>query len=149
MFEIYNLPPGKYAVAPEMEAGWTIDPYWLRYSSSLADGRFGQPEMKVVKQVEIMLEPKKHASLDIVFTVENRVRGRVIGPKGKPLDRVCVYLLRPGQEAWGPSDCTNEQGQFEITSIRPGEYVLVANQDGKPSSREPAGNWDTLSLGRH
>ena len=40
VFEIYNLPPGKYAVAPEMEAGWTIDPRWLRYSSSLAGGRF-------------------------------------------------------------------------------------------------------------
>jgi hypothetical protein len=137
IFEIYDLPPGKYFVEPEMAAGWKIDPHWLRYSASIVGSEFGQPEMKSVKQVEIMLEPKKHASVDIVFTVENYVRGRVIGPKGKPMDRVCVYLLRPGQEAWGPSDCTNEQGRFEITSIPQGEYVLVANQDGKPSNREP------------
>ena len=29
------------------------------------------------------------------------------------------------------------KGRFEITSIPQGEYVLVANQDGKPSNREP------------
>ena len=28
------------------------------------------------------------------------------------------------------------KGRFEITSIPQGEYVLVANQDGKPSNRE-------------
>lgn len=137
IFEIYDLPPGKYVVEPEMAAGWKIDPYWLRYSSNIVGGEFGQPEMKAMKQVEIMLEPKKHASIEVVFTVENYVRGRVIGPKGRPMDRVCVYLLRPGQEGWGPSDCTNAKGQFEIRSIPPGEYVLVANQDGKPSNREP------------
>ena len=53
------------------------------------------------------------------------------------MEAVCVYLLRPGQDQWGPSDCTNEQGRFDITSIPAGEYVLVANQDGKPSSLEP------------
>lgn len=53
------------------------------------------------------------------------------------MEGVCVYLLRPGQDQWGPSDCTNEQGRFDITSIPAGEYVLVANQDGKPSSLEP------------
>lgn len=137
IFEIYDLPPGKYLVEPEMGAGWKIDANWLKYSASVVGSEFGGPEMKRVKQVEITLEPKRHASVDIVFTVENYVRGRVIGPKGKPMDRVCVYLLRPGQESWGPSDCTDEQGRFEITSIRQGEYVLVANQDGKPSNREP------------
>ena len=137
IFEIYNLPPGKYLVEPEMAAGWKIDPYWLRYSASIVGGEFGQPEMRSVKQVEIMLEPKKHASVDIVFTIENHVRGRVIGPRGKPLSRVCVYLLGPDKEGWGPSNCTNEQGRFEITAIPPGEYVLVANKDGKPSNDEP------------
>jgi hypothetical protein len=137
VFEIYDLPPGKYFIEPEMAAGWKLDPSWLRYSASVVGAEFDGPLKKRVKQVEIMLEPKKHASVDIAFTIENYVRGRVIGPTGKPMDRVCVYLLRPGQEEWGPSDCTNEQGRFEIESIPQGEYVLVANQDGKPSSREP------------
>jgi hypothetical protein len=135
IFEIYDLPPGKYFIEPEMERGWKIDPDWLRYSASVLERLAARKE--VSKAVAVILEPKKHASVDIVFTVENYVRGRVIGPKGKPMDRVCVYLLRPEQEAWGPSGCTNEQGRFEITSIPPGEYVLVANQNGKPSTREP------------
>lgn len=137
VFEIYGLPPGKYKIEPELPTGWKIDPYWLRYSSSLAGGEFEQSEKKSLKQVEILLEPKKHASVDIVFNVENFVRGRVIGPKGRPLGGVCVYLWPPGAEPWGWFDCTDEQGRFEITSVAKGEYVLVANRDGKLSSRHP------------
>ncbi|HEU4510301.1 MAG TPA: carboxypeptidase-like regulatory domain-containing protein, partial [Pyrinomonadaceae bacterium] len=137
VFEIYNLPPGKYAIEPELSAGWKIDPYWLRYSSSIVSSEFEQPKKKSVKQVEILLEPKKHASVEIVFDVDNTVRGRVIGPKGRPMDRVCVYLWPPGAEPWGSFDCTDEQGRFEITSVPKGEYVLVANRDGKLSSQEP------------
>src|SRR5258705_6790084 len=35
IFEIYNLPPGKYFVEPKMAARWKNDPHWLRYSSSI------------------------------------------------------------------------------------------------------------------
>jgi hypothetical protein len=137
VFEIYGLPPGKYFVEPETPPGWKIDGYFLRYSTSVIQDDSGRWEMKSPRQVAIMLEPKKHASINIAFTVEDSVRGRVLDPKGKGMSRVCVYLLQPGQDAWGPSDCTDEEGRFEITEIPEGEYVLVANQDGKPSNREP------------
>lgn len=136
VFEIYDLPPGKYFVEPETPDGWRINPYWLRNSPSVVMSESMEPEMKSPKQIAITLEAKKHASIDIVFEVDNFVRGRVLGPKGKPIDRVCVYLLRPGAD-WGPSGCTDKSGRFEITSIYPGDYVLVANRDGKPSDREP------------
>ena len=85
-----------------------------------------------------MLEPKKHARVDIVFEIDNSVRGKVLAPDGSPMHRVCVYLLRLEQEeGFGPFDCTDEGGRFEITSVPRGEYVLVANSDGKASSREP------------
>ncbi len=137
VFEIYDVPPGKYFVEPETPAGWKINPYWLRYSDSVVRVDRGNPEMKSLRQVAIMLEPKKHASLDIVLTVENSVRGRVLDPKGRPMHRVCVYLLAPEQVKHGPSDCTDEEGRFEITEIRAGDYVLVANAEGKLSSDEP------------
>jgi hypothetical protein len=137
VFEIYDLPPGKYFIEPEIPAGWKIDPSWLRYSSSVVTDDYGEPEIKSLKQVAVMLEPKKHAGVNIAFTVDNFVRGRVLGPKGRPLPDVCVYLLRPGQNEWGPSDCTDKQGRFEISSIPTDEYVLVANQDDKPSYRRP------------
>jgi hypothetical protein len=53
------------------------------------------------------------------------------------MEGVCVYLQRPGQDAGGSFDCTDKRGRFEITGIPEGNYVLVANQDGKPSNREP------------
>jgi hypothetical protein len=137
VFEIYDLPAGKYFIEPEVPAGWKIDLLWLRHSSSVVTNDYGEPEIKSVKQVAVMLEAKKHAGVDLVFTVDNFVRGRVLGPKGGPLPDVCVYLLRPGQDEWGPSGCTDKQGRFEISSIPPDEYVLVANQDDKPSYRRP------------
>lgn len=132
VFEIYDLPPGQYFIAPEIPAGWKIDPMLFRFSNVIED------EIGSAKQVGVMLEPKKHASVDIVFTIDNYVRGRVLDSAGRAMYQVCVYLLRPGQQdALGPSDCTDEQGRFEIKEVPEGEYVLVANQDGKPSSHEP------------
>jgi hypothetical protein len=93
VFEIYDLPPGKYFIEPEAPAGWKIDPSWLRYSPSVVRNDFDEPELKSLKQVSVILEPKKHAGVDIFFTVDNFVRGRVLGPKGKPMVNVCVYLL--------------------------------------------------------
>jgi len=136
VFEIYNLPPGKYFVEPEAPPGWIIDPGWLEYSPSVVRDDFGRAELRTPKQVAIVLKPGKHAGVDISFRIENYVRGRVIGPQGKPMSEVCVYLLTPGQE-WGPHACTDEDGRFEITSVVPGEYILVANPKDPPTSNQP------------
>ncbi len=136
VFEIYDLPAGRYSVEPETPTGWKLEPYWFKYSSSVVRNDFDRPEMKTPTQVSIMLEPKKHASIEFLFGIQNSVSGRIVDHKGKPLVHVCVNLLAPGK-SWGPSDCTNEQGQFEITSISEGQFVLVANLDGKFSPNEP------------
>ncbi len=137
VFEIYDLPPGKYFIEPEPPAGWKIDPSWLRYSASVVKNDYGEPELKSPKQVPVTLEPKKHASVDIFLTFDNFVRGRVLGPKGRPLEDVCINLLRSGQDKYGPAGCTDKQGRFEISAIPPGEYVMVVNSDDKPSEDEP------------
>jgi len=137
VFEIYDLPPGKYFIEPEMSAGWKIAPYSLASSTSIVGIELEQSEKKSIKQIVILLEPKKHTSVNIIFNVDNFVRGRVLGPKGRPMSKVCVYLWPPRAESWGAHDCTDEQGRFQITSVPKGEYVLVANRDGKLSSQEP------------
>jgi hypothetical protein len=137
VFEIYGLPPGKYFIEPELPAGWKIDPNWLEFSPSVVLNEDEEPEMKSSKQVAIILQPKKHAGIDIVFELDNHVRGRVIGPKGTPMPGVCVHLLPPLQENSDSFDCTDNQGRFDIKAIPDGEYVVVANQDGKPSAFEP------------
>jgi len=138
VFEIYDLPPGKYLIEPEMPPGWKIDPYWIRYSTSVVRNDYEEAELKSPKQVAIVLEPKKHAAVDIVFAIDNVIRGKVIAPDGKPMRGVCLYLWgREQVEGFGPSDCTDENGRFKIASIPAGQYVLVANRSGKLSSREP------------
>lgn len=137
VFEIYDLPPGKYVIEPETAPGWKVDPSWFRYSASIIGSEIRNPEIPLPKQAAVMLEPKKHASVYIVITIDNYVRGRVLNSTGRGLNNVCVFLLRPGKDEWGPAGCTDEQGRFEITEIPEGEYVLVANQSGKLSSREP------------
>ena len=137
VFEIYGLPPGKYFIEPEAPAGWKIDPNWLWHSPSAVLNEDEEPEMRLAKQVAVILEPKKHAGIDIVFELDNHVRGRVIGPKGRPMPDVCVHLLPPLQENSDDFDCTDNQGRFDISAIPQGEYVLVANQDSKLSGSEP------------
>jgi hypothetical protein len=107
----------------------------LRYSPSV---RLSE-EQTSLKRVPIVLEPKRHAVVDIAFEEDNAVRGKVFGPNGKPMEDVCLYLISNDGGGQAGFDCSDENGKFEITSVPEGEYVLVANPDGKPSSKEPFG----------
>jgi hypothetical protein len=137
LFEIYDVPPGKYFVETEPPPGWKVEPESLRDSVSIVKNDSGEPELSFGKQVAILLAPKKHARVDIDFSIDNKVRGRVLGPTGKPMTEVCVSLLPPGKLSGGNSDCTDQQGRFEIKTVPEGEYVLVANEDDKPSYSMP------------
>lgn len=137
VFEVYDVPPGKYFIEPELPPNWKIDASWLGNSQGVVDSDLTAPRTKSLKRVAIVLEPKKHTSVEIVFTVDNSVRGRVLDPKGRPMYGVGVYLLRPEEDETFRSDATDEQGRFEFNEVPDGAYVLVANQDGKLSNREP------------
>jgi hypothetical protein len=70
VFEIYDLPPGKYFIEPEAPPGFRIDPLWLMYSPSVIRNAYHEPELRTPRQVAIMLEPKKHAGIDFAFMIE-------------------------------------------------------------------------------
>jgi len=134
VFEIYDLPPGKYLIEPEIPHGWKTDPFLLQRSPSLVRNdhdAIGEPG--AMKQIPVLLEAKKHAGVEIMFVIDNSVRGRVIGPKGKPLKGVRVSILRPGQDDGPQLDYTDEEGRFEIRGIPRGDYVLVADHSDKPN----------------
>jgi hypothetical protein len=138
VFEIYDLPPGKYLIEPEAPPGYKIEPFMLRYSSSVVRDDDDELGFKPIKQVYVNLEAKKHASVNFDFVIDNFVRGAVTGPNGKPMQHVAVNLWRTDQkDGYGPSAYTDEQGRFEITQAEAGEYVVVANRDGKLSSNQP------------
>ena len=63
LFEIYDLPSGKYRLEPEMPEGWKISEMWWRFVNILWKESSGT-------SMVFILEPKKHASLNIAFTRE-------------------------------------------------------------------------------
>lgn len=135
VFEIYDLPAGKYLIEPELPFGWKVDRFWLSYSHSF----IGNDEDTTSKKISIILEAKKHAGLDIHFEIDNAIRGKVYDQNGKPMKDVCLKAVQPQSEKSGGyyADCTDEDGSFAITELQRGSYVLVINDDGKISSSEP------------
>jgi hypothetical protein len=140
VFEIYDLPAGRYRLEPEIPQGWRIDRKSLEHSVS-TKGR--QPLPKAVKFV---LSSGKHAGVNFAFQPDNAVEGSIVGPQGKPLVNTCVYLRRPEDlnnrvsmvtMQYLPQDCTDANGRFRIESVKPGTYFLLLNAWGKPRSHEP------------
>ena len=119
VFEIYDLPPGKYELEPDIPNGWELN--------------LNEP----TKSIPFTLEDKKHVTLHVRFVPSNVVEGRVVGPNGNPMEDVCVVLLKPGEVNGDRSDCTNEKGEYRITSVPEGSYVVAINADGKLSPDEP------------
>jgi hypothetical protein len=138
VYEIYDVPAGRYSVEPEIPRGWKVARFWLGYSPSFA----GRDDTKSLKSFPIVLADKKHAGLDIRFDVDNAVRGHIYDPLGRPMKGVCLDLVpADGTKGAYLADCSEKDGSFEIDEIPPGSYVIVVNDDGKISSLEPFGTF--------
>jgi hypothetical protein len=138
VYEIYDLPAGRYYIEPEIPKGWKVGSFWLGYSPSLdRSAKDGS-----LQKIPILLEAKKHAGLDIMFEIDNAIRGHIYDALGQPMKGVCLDLV-PADGTKGPylADCTEEEGDFQIEEIPPGAYVIVVNDDGKKTSSEPFGTF--------
>lgn len=125
-YEIYDLPPGKYKIAPEKISGYRL--FW----GESADG------------VEIEVKAGSHTERNFTFSIDNRIRGRFFDAGGKPLKNVCLRLLPSRgnpRRGFYEADCTDENGAFEIEEIPAGTYVLVVNDDNEISADEPFGKF--------
>ncbi len=129
VYEIYDLPPGKYRIEPEIPAGWQFQGFYPRSTTSVR---------AKAMQGEFVLEPKKHANIDVLFRPANTIEGTIVGPNGNPLPSVCARLWRSDQpEVEVASACTNEKGRFLFESVVPGTYHLVLNPANEPTSDAP------------
>ena len=129
VFEIYDLPPGKYAIDPEIPLGLK-----LRFPI-----HYGSPDYSSRRSVGMVLKEKSCASVAFVLSSKNRIAGSVFGVDGRALPNVCLNLTpkdKPARSNW-IFDCTDEKGRYELSEIPPGEYLIVLNDDGKISSDEP------------
>ena len=133
VYEIYDLPPGRYKVEPRTPKGWSIDALsaWGAGSSS---GREDSEHFQVT------LKKGRHAYFDFFFKSDSRLRGRVLNPFGNAMENVCVNLIPTEGEVskyFKAIDCTEEDGSFEIDEIPFGSYFIVVNNDDRISSYQP------------
>lgn len=137
-YEIYDLPAGEYVLEPIIPKGWRIEENFIRLAIIPQSGEnFPNPESPT--QFPIVLEPQKDASYDFLYMADNAIRGRILDPLGKPLYGICVAAIKSDSASLERSEsgCTNENGQFEITSLDRNSYILVINYDGKISPKQP------------
>lgn len=133
VFEIYDLPPGNYRVVIEIPTGWKFWD-WYPASETGVRGQLGPTEAG-----QFVLEPKKHASINVIFKPDSSVAGTIVGPEGNPFP-VCAHLVREShiEEV---STCTDKKGNFRFDDVVPDEYLLVLNPSDQLSSEEPYRRW--------
>lgn len=140
VYEIYDLPAGEYLIEPEIPRGWKINSFYIQnYAASFSGDRNEDRKVRM-KRIPISLEKGKHAGLDVIFDIDNAIRGRVLSPEGKPMQRVCLHAIRSNGDPRGIYlDCTEANGEFEIDEIPQGDFLLVANERGEITGDEPFG----------
>ena len=133
VYELYDLPPGRYVLEPELPFGWKID-RTARGTTTVSDRK----QQIRGKHVIFTLKPRQHAAIDIEFVLDNVISGSVVDGRGKALPEVQVSLkpIDVNNESIN-FEYTDEHGRFAIESITPGNYIVVVNEDGKKTIKEP------------
>ncbi len=130
VYEINGLPPGKYAIEPEIPFGLKVR-FSIQYDDSV--------DYTDNPRREIVLKEKGCAGVAFFFSADTIIGGRVFGADGRTLPHTCLKLMPKDKNATGPwnLDCTDEQGRYKMDEIPPGEYLIVVNDSGKISSNAP------------
>jgi len=113
VYEIYDLPVGKYRITPEKIDGFVFSDENTKYT-------------------EVEIKAKTHTEQNFIYQINNGISGRIIDPNGKPLEDVCVDLFfLKTEKTLGIShqSCTDEKGLFEIKAIPTGTYKIVINKE--------------------
>jgi hypothetical protein len=135
LFELYDLPPGRYSIEPVLEPGWKVEQIGLSRKPTRAELMEENPRPRTKEW--FTLRPKRHFGVSIRLRGDNRVAGRVTTPAGHPLNHVCVSLVPSNTK---PNVCnafTEPDGTFIIESVDPGAYNLLVNYQNIRSSDHP------------
>jgi hypothetical protein len=123
VYEIYDLPAGKYKVTPEKVDGFKFDDEGLQ-------------------TVEVEIEAKSHTEQDFDFEIDNSISGKLYDTNGRLLKDVCMDLLPARgvkRQYFREFDCTNEDGFFEFKRLPIGTYIILVNEDNKVTADSPFG----------
>ena len=121
VYEIYDLPVGKYKITPEKIEGYRISDENKSY-------------------VEVEIKAKKHTEKNVEFEINNSISGKLFDTKGKPLKGAKLTLFpTTGKKAryFFQNDYSNDDGTFKFEEIPVGTYIIVVNEDAKLDLIEP------------
>lgn len=134
VYELYDLPPGKYTIEPELPFGLKV-----RFPMQFGPGVYVPGGG--VSAVTVELTEKTCAGSDFILSSDNSIAGRVLGPGGAPMPNVCVELFTAAKAESDPygriSDCTDAEGRYKLEEVPPGKYFLVANGRNRMSGSNP------------
>ena len=120
VYEIYDLPPGKYIITPDKISGFKF-----------SDSEFSE---------EIDLGEEDHEGADFDFEVDNKISGTVFDANGTPITKVCLEMFPVQGEkpkSYDLNDCVDENDFFEFDEIPPGNYVIsVEIESSEPNKKE-------------
>ena len=125
IYEVYDLPVGKYKVTPEKISGY-------KFKDDDKDS------------VDVEIEAGSLEEQDFEYTIDNSISGRFLDSYGKPLQGVYLDLI-PARgskpQYFYQGDSTDENGFFKFTEIPIGTYLIVINEGNEISARQPFGTF--------
>ncbi len=128
VYEIYGLPPGDYAVKPELPRG-------LHVRFPMVTGR---PASLSGTDPTVALRAGSNAGVGFAIQEDNRLSGRVLGPDGKALRQVCLDVeTLDGQRIPHAFTCTNGDGVYSVEDLPRGQYRLLVNRADQPTGAMP------------
>ncbi len=135
VYELYDLPPGRYVLEPQLKLGFKVDEFYLTRPPT----RFElMHERKPSNRIAFTLRPGKHFGVNFRLRLSNQVSGRIYDSNLKPLQSVCVSLVPADDEGFLVcNSLTDELGRFQIDSVEAGTYVIILNHENKITASMP------------
>jgi hypothetical protein len=87
-----------------------------------------------------LVNARGHTKLDLQYAIDNSIRGWVLGPDDRPIEKLCVYAVeknRADTRSYGPFGCTDKDGTFAIERLYDDQYILAINGDGRIQAAQP------------
>lgn len=121
-YEVYGLEPGRYRITSRKIKG---------YGYSRPDG---------LPYIEVEIEPGRHTEENIIYIIDNAIRGRVLDANGLSLEKVRLLLIpATGKvtEGFSEETWTKPGGYFELESIPAGSYLVFVYGKDDVTKRMP------------
>ncbi len=135
VYELYDVPPGRYVLEPELKFGWKVDEFHLTRRPTRSERIHGRaPSNKIA----FTLRPRRHFGVDIRLELSNHVSGTIYDSNSKPMQWVCVSLAPANDESsLACNSLSDKLGRFQVDSVEAGTYVIILNYENKRTASMP------------